>query len=246
MKALLFTLLSLLLLALAFYVEAADNNLLLYLSFDAEGKVVKDETGNTKGGTIFGGVEWVEGKSGKALLFDSKSHVEVPHDKNLDLPEAHTISYWIKWDGAGSSWSPFVAKRQAGGANYQSWVGSDKIFDYYNGVAVVSADTPITLGEEWVFLTTTHDGKNTVSFYIDGSFDSSKDEAIGKSNNFALLVGQDGVGNFGAGVIDEVALFDRELTEAEIKQLMEEGVKAFAAVAYSGKIAATWSTIKKQ
>jgi len=152
----------------------------------------------------------------------------------------------ILWDGVGSSWSPFIAKRQAGGANYQSWVGSDRIFDYYNGIAVVPADTPISLGKEWVFLTTTHDGKNTVTFYIDGSFDSEKVQPVGKPNNFPLLVGQDGVGNFGAGTIDEVAIFNRALTEEEIKRLMEEGVKAFAAVAFSGKLTTTWASIKAQ
>ncbi|MBC8229771.1 LamG domain-containing protein [bacterium] len=152
----------------------------------------------------------------------------------------------ILWDGVDSSWSPFIAKRQAGGANYQSWVGSDRIFDYYNGIAVVSADTPISLGNEWVFLTTTHDGKNTVSFYIDGSFDSEKSQPVGNPNNFPLLVGQDGVGNFGAGAIDDVAIFNRALTEDEIKRLMEEGVKAFAAVAFSGKLTTTWASIKAQ
>ncbi len=110
----------------------------------------------------------------------------------------------------------------------------------------MSADTPISLGNEWVFLTTTHDGKNTVSFYIDGSFDSEKSQPVGNPNNFPLLVGQDGVGNFGAGAIDDVAIFNRALTEDEIKRLMEEGVKAFAAVAFSGKLTTTWASIKAQ
>ena len=48
------------LLLIAFPVKAVDKDLLLYLSFDEEGKVAK-------GGTIFGDVKWVEGKFGKTL-----------------------------------------------------------------------------------------------------------------------------------------------------------------------------------
>ena len=221
-----------------------DNSLMLYLPFD---QTLKELSGQGNDGVFDkGNPQWEDGKFGQALLIKQGDFVEIDHDSSLDLKTEHTISFWLKWDGVGSSWSPFIAKRQAGGANYQSWVGSDRIFDYYNGIAVVSADTPISLGNEWVFLTTTHDGKNTVSFYIDGSFDSEKAQPVGNPNNFPLLVGQDGVGNFGAGAIDDVAIFNRALTEDEIKRLMEEGVKAFAAVAFSGKLTTTWASIKAQ
>jgi len=221
-----------------------DKSLVLYLPCD---ETLKDLSGKGNHGVEGQGKpKWEDGKFAKALLIEQGGFVEIDHDSSLNLEGAHTISFWLKWDGVGSSWSPFIAKRQADGANYQSWVGSDRIFDYYNGIAVVSAATPISLGEEWVFLTTTHDGKNTVSFYINGSFDSSKTAEIGKSNNFPLLVGQDGVGNFGAGAIDEVAIFNRALTEVEIKKLVEEGVKAFAALASSGKLTITWGSIKNQ
>jgi len=43
-------------------------------------------------------------------------------------------------------------------------------------------------------------------------------------------VGQDGVGNFGAGSIDELALFNQTLTPDEIKILMKRGVKVFATI----------------
>jgi len=222
---------------------SVEKSLVLYLSFD---EILKDLSGNGNDGKFEGKLKWEDGKFGKAILIGGGSFVEVPHDRSLNLTGAHTISFWLRWDGVGSNWSPFIAKRSAGGANYQSWVGSDRIFDYYNGMAVVSAATPIPLGKEWVFLTTTHDGKNTISFYINGLFDSKQTGPPGASNKFPLLVGQDGVGNFGAGTIDEVALFNRALMADEIKTLMEEGVKVFAAVEPTGKLTTTWGHIKNQ
>jgi hypothetical protein len=216
----------------------------LYLPFD---KTLKDLSGKGNDGVFDqDSTTWEDGKFGQALLIETGNFVTIDHDSSLDLKGAHTISFWLKWDGAGSSWSPFVAKRSAGGANYQSWVGSDRIFDYYNGVAVVSADTPVSLGEDWVLLTTIHDGKNTVSFYLDGSLDSEKAQPVGQPNDFPLLVGQDGVGNFGTGVIDEVAIFNRALAEEEIKKLMEESVEAFTSVAGEDKLTSTWARIKKR
>jgi hypothetical protein len=46
------------------------------------------------------------------------------------------------------------------------------------------------------------------------------------------------------GSVDEVAIFDRALSEAEINELMNNGVKAGLAVNASGKLAATWGTIR--
>jgi hypothetical protein len=222
---------------------AAEKSLVLYLPFDG---TLDDQSDTGLKGKFDGKTEFVDGQSGKALLFEGNSSVEIPHDKRLNLTGEHTISFWIQWEGVGASWCPFVAKRTAGGANYQSWVGSDRIFDYYNGTAVVSATTPVPLGKDWVFLTTTHDGKDTVSFYVNGDFNAKQTAPPGKANTFPLLVGTDGVGNFGAGGIDELALFDRALTADEIQSLMKQGVKAFAPVEPIGKLTATWASMKSE
>jgi len=158
---------------------STDKTLVLYLTFDeAIGKIVKDLSQYGHAGSMVGKPEWTDGKRGGALRFDGASNIEVPDHASLDLPGELTIAYWLKWDGVGSSWSPFVSKRGAD-SNYCSWVGNDKIFDYYTGGAVVSANTPIPLGGEWVFLAVTHDGKGKVSFYINGKFDSAKDVSPG-------------------------------------------------------------------
>lgn len=220
---------------------SAEKSLVLYLPFEG---TLDDLSDTGLKGKLNGKGEYVDGKSGKALLL-SGGVAEIPHHKLLNLTKAHTITFWLKWDGAGASWCPFIAKRTAAGANFQSWVGSDKIFDYYNGAAVVSATTPVPLGKDWIYLTTTHDGKDTVSFYINGDFDSEKNGPPGKANTFPLLVGHDGVGNAGAGTIDELALFNRELKPDEIKTLMADGVKVFASVEPTGKLTTTWGRIKK-
>ena len=50
----------------------------------------------------------------------------------------------------------------------------------------------------------------------------------------------------GAGTVDELAIFNRDLNADEIKKLMEEGIKSFTAVEYAGKLARTWGIIKAE
>jgi len=234
--------------AFCFSVEAIeDKSLVLYFSFnEGNGDVVKDLSQYKNDGTIEGNPQWVDGKFGKALVFDGSTKVEVPHDDSLNLTDAHTISFWLKWDGSGSSWSPFISKTSGAEAdNYHTWVGSDQIWDYANTNARVSADTPISL-DEWIFLAVTHDGTNTVSFYINGSLDNTAELSTMEANDAPFRVGDDGKGNLGAGAIDELAVFNSALTEEEINMLMEEGSEIVTAVNPAGKLSVTWSSLKNK
>ena len=46
------------------------------------------------------------------------------------------------------------------------------------------------------------------------------------------------------GAVDEPAIFDRALSEAEINELMDNGMQAVLAVNTSNKLATTWGNIK--
>ncbi|HIE29218.1 TPA: LamG domain-containing protein [Candidatus Poribacteria bacterium] len=234
--------------------KAVDESLVLYFSFDeGKGNNVKDDSSAGNNGTLQGKAEWVDGKSGKAMRFDGNGFVEVPHNENLNVLKnrGHTVSYWLKWDGQGASWSPFIAKTSGGGPtedNFHTWVGADQVWDYENQPnGQTHAVTKIPLDNNWIHLTVTHDGKQTVSFYINGEEDKATNElktTVG--NDVNVHVGDDGKGNKGAGAIDELVIFSRPLTAEEIKILYEEGVEPFLGIAPTGKLATTWSLLKSQ
>ena len=62
-----------------------------------------------------------------------------------------------------------------------------------------------------------------LSFYING-------EAGKATNELMTTVGNNGKGNNGAGTIDELIIFQRELTAKEIKHLIEDGGTEFLSV----------------
>jgi len=235
--------------------EAADKSLVLGFSFDeGQGRVVKDSSPAQNNGMIEDNLKWVAGKLGGAMRFDAGGFIEVPHSESLNLPEAHTISYWLKWDGQGANWSPFISKAvgEAAGRrsrnNFTTWVGKDKIWNYDNiphgllGEALAKGRIP--LGNKWIHLTVIHDGKETVSFYINGAFNSAAKLKVGFVNEINLRVGDDGKDNRGAGIIDELAIFNRALTEGEIKEFMRGGIEGLA-VEPTDKLTTTWGHIRK-
>ena len=229
--------------------KAVDESLVLFLSLDeGKGVEVKDSSPHKNDGTLEGKVpEWVEGKRGDALKF-AGGIIKVPHDDSLNLAGAHTISFWLKWDGQGASWSPIIAKRPVGAVdpdNYSVWVGKDQIWDYRTDNSKVSAKTKIELGK-WVFLTLTHDGKQTVTFYIDGIKDVAVEAKPGFANDAPFVVGsgKGGEGDMGHGNLDEMVLFNRALAPGEVRTLMNEGGRPFWAVEPAGKLTTTWGRIK--
>ncbi len=78
-------------------------------------------------------------------------------------------------------------------------------------------------------------GKLDIEFDLSGDMDSV-DEVfrIGQAQTSLTAM---------LGVIDEVAVYSRALTEEEVKLDMEKGI--FAAVSSAGKLATTWASIKK-
>ena len=231
--------------------KAADESLVLFLPLDeGRGQEVEDISTYKNNGTLRGRKpEWVEGKRGKALNF-AGGIVMVPHDDSLNLAGAHTISFWLKWDGQGAGWSPIIAKRPVGAVdpdNYSTWVGKDRIWDYRTDNSKVSAKTPIELNNKtWVFLTLTHDGKQTVTFYINGIKDSAVRAQPGFANKDPFVVGsgKGGEGDMGFGNLDEMALFNRALDRDEINTLMNKGAEPFLAVEPAGKLTITWGRVK--
>lgn len=217
--------------------------------------------------------KWVDGKSGKALAFSnpldrsSGYFIEVPDsDNSLDLTnKGHTISFWFQWDGKAGvgtkaplgGWSPFISKAYAeyDGGNYATWVGKDRKWDYQNSTGGAgkatqkSAKTLLPLDNKWIFLVVTHDGKETVSYYINGSLDSTGTMPLFEVNDAALRVGHDGFSPVvGAGTLDEIAIFNRPLNGKEILTLMKAGVVGITgaptAVQFTGKLATIWGRLK--
>ena len=221
--------------------SAVEDGLVSYWTFDKadiDGDKVKDVFGQNHGSMV-GGPGIVEGKVGEALEFDGASYVDVPDDESLQLWETYTLEAWIFQKESRSS--RIIDRITAGTADGPH-------LDTHPGTRLrscagncFSTEEDHTL-EEWHHAAMTFD-EGVVVLYLDGEAAGGGETTSPLAGNtLSLKVAADSNGqNLFVGIIDEVRVYNRALTEDEIKQNMSaQGL----AVERKGKLAVTWGWMK--
>ena len=239
-----------------------DSSLVLYLDFeDGQGDTVKDLSDYGNDGTIQGEPKWVDGKFGKGLEINLDSIVLVPDSDKFKITDELTVACWAKFqDFAPEAWQgntlDFLVCRWnwTGGDNrcYETYLQSQAptIVVSSDGTDATSskavAKEPVEL-DKWYNIVGTFDGSN-LKIYVNGE-EAGTGEHKGKifaGDESPISIGDNDVGlapNFHlVGVIDEVAVYDRALSQNEIKQKVMSG--NILAVKFEGKLTTTWCSIK--
>jgi len=171
------------------------------------------------------GPNYVEGVTGQALDLpgDGVSYVQLGDDPNtFGMQETNqmTVAAWASIRSIPTAWPAVVAKGE------NSWRISSYNLEarYHFGItfwqnAGYNADGVTVVGfDEWHHVAGTFDG-NTVLLYIDGVVDSSNttEFPIG-STDTNVFIGEnpEAAGRTFDGLIDDVYLYNRALSEAEV------------------------------
>jgi hypothetical protein len=200
-------------------------------SFDeGEGTTAEDWTGGGHEG-IIEGAEWARGKYGDSLEFDGEDDlVKVPNSPEFDLTEGFTLEAWVRPESASDEWAPILAKGMGGGkaAEELAWwldeSGSESnVPSGGNGPTAgkeeeAIAEDPLPV-DVWSHLALTYDGYQ-LRLYVDGELvDCSAVPAHAPPvTEGELQIGAATEhGDHFKGRIDEVRIYNRALTEQEIK-----------------------------
>ena len=232
--------------------DESDDSLILYFSFDElDGDMTIDHSQYGNNGNINGAPELVDGKFGKALKFNGTSDwIEVPHDPVLTVTESVTVMAWIN------------AERHMG-PNNQRWQGilakgnSPRSYSFYTespsecmhfvagGGSVCQTKIPLN---EWQHVAAQLDS-GTHRYWLNGeniyeSGDKSPSPGAADTSNVFVGTTAEGANRRFLGLIDEVRIWNRALTEEEVIAEMESGYQSGTAVDPRAKLATTWGTIK--
>ena len=224
--------------------EGLNKGLVLYFSFDnvkTENMKTKipDDSGTGNNGYLISGT-FTEGKFGKALKCnaDNKNDGVIAEDSNTLALDAVTIAAWIKTDRQDGQWKRILDKNWKTGYNlciggdYMGQTWRDKTTFECAGCSM-SSKTPVVNGQ-WHFIIGTYDGK-AMKLYVDGKLDVNVDvtKKTGKPipikhNDNVLMVGRLTVlepppydNAFFDGLIDELRLYNRVLSDEEVVQLYQ-------------------------
>jgi hypothetical protein len=243
----------------------------MWLFNDGGGDVAEDSSGNGNDGELINNPEWDTGKFGDGLAFDGlAAHVNAGNGPSLDIPEEITIMAWVQFDGVdyqnsggglfsiGAKGYPDSLSPHAGWWFSHDNRGNGQSFNYTcfgnknggwagGGNNFGTHSFQFTNGQ-WYHLALTV-AESIARLYVDGT-------QIGAEKTFSNLVLSDTtmdltIGSAGTswqfnGIIDEFAIFNIELGEREIQNIMNDGLEraVLVAVEPSGKLTRTWADIK--
>ena len=204
---------------------------------EGSGSSVADGSGNGHGGTISGANWTTQGRFGNALSFDGiNDWVTITDAPGLDLTTGITLEAWVFPTAQGTNWRNVIIKERPGGEVYNLY---SNINTSVPSVYVVGGSTPgapidargqtqLSLNT-WTYLAATYDG-STLRLFVNGAQVGSR--AFSGSlltSTGALRVGGNSVwGEFFQGRIDEIRIYNRALTQAEIQADMNTPIGAGA------------------
>ena len=175
----------------------------------------------TNNGTLVNGATFASGMVGQSFSFDgADDYVQVPDSASLDLTAQITIDAWVYPTVQGRR---VVDKITAGGSDgylLDTWPGNVRFI--VGNIGVVGS-TPLSTGV-WTHIAGTYDGSQ-LRVYVNGVLDGSVNTNIAiPTNNLPLRIGADQNGsNLFNGLIDEVEIFGRGLSAAEIQSIYNTG-----------------------
>ena len=194
---------------------------MLALGFNENaGSTAADASGRNNHASL-GGATWAAGKHGAGLSFDgTASLVTVADSAGLNPTGALTLEAWIK-PTTLSGWRTVLMKEAAGGLIYTLYAYDNAPRPAVYIHTTTDIDIPGTAApplNAWTHLAATYDGAQ-LRLYENGIQVASR-AATGalSTSTGALRIGGNAVwGEYFAGVIDEVRVFNRALSAAEIQ-----------------------------
>ena len=244
------------LLTLAWQIDVAEaqvveDGLVSYWTFDRddiEDDTAKDVWGNNDGQIM--GPEIVEGQIGEALEFDGvDDSVDCGNDESLDITDEMTHEAWLKINSIQTiGGNCRITNKGIGGTEVYTFLFSvpaltPTFYIYVGGQSHGVGGDPLSL-EEWYHLVGTYDGEN-LKIYINGALSNTLAQSgkIDTSEGSLALGSRPEGGARGVnGIIDEVRIYNRALSEDEVVQNMN--AEGLAVVGPVSKLALSWGAIK--
>ena len=213
---------------------ADDPSLVIYYSFDDVGNIVTDQSGKGHDGVVTGDITAEpDGKHNGAAKFASGSYLDLDGSNfpAEDIPtSAMTLAAWVKCENTGEHHAIFDARTNAGTWIIHPELRSDGQFRWVLRASGMSPIFDIRAGSvtwgQWLHYAGTYDKESGKAIlYINGQVVSELDLPSGRdiagdwSDGARVGLNIDGARPF-TGLMDDFYLFNRALSQSELKKVM--------------------------
>src|SRR3989344_4187550 len=199
------------------------------------------DSGRGNNGTLLNGVTVASGRFGKAFKLKAGSYIKRGNPASLNFGTGpFSLEAWFRLDGQGSTVNNIIRKSNypvsGNGAGYWLRTGTSEgkhTLEFFTGETVGyenqprgSIVTPINLNT-WYRVVATRDSSGNMKLYIDGELKGSAQAPNAEtSSNGQFTVGawedRFQAREFFSGLIEEVSVYQRALTSAEVKSSYKE------------------------
>jgi hypothetical protein len=192
---------------------------------DGHGTKIVDSSGRGHHGTMTQDGIWIDGRKGKTLRFQGRrSQVVVTDTEALRITGDLTIALWYRLDGRAPDWIRLAGKGAGTTRNYGLWLehppGNRILFqqgDSRTNCDVYGTTTSVT--GTWVHLAGVVQG-TTQQLYVNGKKEGSLTRPTPPPTSMdPLTIGAADFHQGFLGLLDDVRIYNRALTEPEIEQL---------------------------
>jgi len=216
---------------------AADPNLVAWYKFDEGSGTTAYDSARSHTGTI-SGATWATGRVGGALRFDGvNDRVSSPDALDLDITGDITIAAWVNFFQGGlgydGSEKAIVTKTVYNGAfnnpyDFRTSIATNPNLAF---VRANASDHECAYSDLNISLNTWHhvavrEENGVANFYVDGVltgmwWGEPPLTSPPTGNDYSLLIGARYDGLFFNGLIDDVRIYNRALSSAEIRAIPE-------------------------
>ena len=203
--------------------SAVEEGLVAHYAF--EGNAEDSASGHH--GDVYGAT-WTQGMTGLALRLDGDDYVEVADDAAFDMTEAVSVAAWVNLEAVNADWLGIVTK---GDSTWRlSTYLSEQRFhfgvnDQPGSYHTVDGVTYVPLNE-WHYVVGTFDG-SLIRLYVDGVEDPASPVPYTGAiytDDYPVWIGANSEqsGRNFVGMIDEVMIYNRALSQTEVLGLMAQ------------------------
>jgi len=200
--------------------SAADPSLVGWWKFDASsGTIAHDASGRGNDGALEGDPMWVPGIIDGALLFDGEDDYVEVGSVGISGTDRRTLTGWVKAStteiAEGTGVFGFIPDGSTDGTYFDVEVDGD-------GNYVVSVQGWVgifgTVDTQWHHLAVTYEGDGG-SWYFDGQYIDVSEGEVGTLDQVRIGANLNS-SNYFPGLIDDVRIYNRVLSDAEIQAVI--------------------------
>ena len=203
-------------------VDPGTGGLVAYYAFENN---TEDSSGNGFHGTAMGDPTFVAG-IGMAMDFDGDGdYIDCGNDPKFDITEQITVATWVNIRSIPQAWSAVVNKGDSAWRISNNNMTTGMHFGFENGTRgwqAANSETQLNLNE-WYHVCGVYDISVGAKIYINGAEDASNPDKQGITiSTYNVWIGdnsQTSDRRYWDGLIDEVMIYNRALSRAEVLYL---------------------------